>query len=397
MVRVRCTVLSGITVAAFAAACVPIAWVADEPGGDHVSRHGHLDRVHLLTGTLRAVDSEVISVPRTQQRRVTIQWLVEDGAEVAEGDLLVEFDNTLFTTTLEEKQTAVISARRSLEQALAQAEAGLIEADIALRQARINVKKAEFDSQIPSGLRSEYDDQQAELNLERARSAMEKADADRVAAIAAGTADTAIARETLANAEKELAEAESSIRKLRIVAPRDGLAIVARHPWEDRRHQIGDTLWMGLPVVELPKLDHMRVEAFLSDVDDGAVEVGTRVRCVLDAAPEMAFEGTVTAVSSAARTLRHDSLRRFFEVSVALDRADRDVMRPGMSVRVEVPQPSAEDAVIVPRSAIVFGEDSSAVRLADGSVQPITLGPCAGLECAVLEGLDAGVRLEAGP
>jgi HlyD family secretion protein len=394
MIRVLFVVFAGIILATAAMGCAPSAPASDATADDLVSRLGRLESVHLLTGTLRAVQSEVITVPRTQQRRVTIQWLVEDGAEVSEGDLLVEFDNTLFTTNLEEKETAVISARRSLDQALAQADAGLIESEIALRQARINLQKAELDSRVPTGLRSEYEDQQATLALERARSALAKAEADQQAAVAAGTAETAIARENLATAEKELDEAEASIEKLRINAPDDGLALVSVHPWEGRRHQVGDTLWMGLPVVEMPILDRMRVEAFLSDVDDGLVSVGDPVRCVLDATPEREFFGTIDSISSAARTLRFDSLRRFFEVSIVLHEADPDVMRPGMSVRVEVPLTFGEEAVIVPRATVVHDGEIPGVRLAGGTIRTVTLGPCSVRECAIENGLEAGIRLE---
>ena len=43
------------------------------------------------------------------------------------------------------------------------------------------------------------------------------------------------------------------------------------HPWEGRKLQEGDTVWVGMTVASLPDLDSMIVEASLSDVDDGRI------------------------------------------------------------------------------------------------------------------------------
>lgn len=360
-----------------------------------VSWRGTLAPVVLMTGTLQAVSSDEMKVPRTSQRRVTIQRLVDDGAEVREGDLLVEFDNTNFATELEEKRTAVIRAEQALAEAVAQAEAAMIEAQVAVRRAEIGLEKARLDATVPDGLRSDLEDQEARLAVERAKTALDKAEADLVAARSAKTSDVGIARENLASARSDLAEAEEGIERFRITAPRDGLAIVSSHPWEQRRYEVGDTLWAGLPVVELPHLEVMRVEAFLPDVDDGLVAEGDLARCILDAYPDRVHQGRVTGVSSAARALSRDSLRRFFEVAVELDASDPEIMRPGMSVRVEIPRPVFEDAVLVPRAALVLAGDHPKVRVAGGRLREVTLGPCTNHACVVTRGLEAGVALEA--
>src|SRR5690606_4885691 len=142
------------------------------------------------------------------------------------------------------------------------------------------------------------------------------------------------------------------IAALSLKAPRAGIAIVRDHPWEGRELVAGDTVQPGWEVVELPEMSAMRVLAYLSDVDDGAVTPGARVLCRLDAYPDAPFEGTVEEITAVAHEVAQQSLRRAFHVRVALERTDPERMRPGMSVQVEVPGPRVSGALLAPRAGL---------------------------------------------
>ena len=88
----------------------------------------------------------------------------------------------------------------------------------------------------------------------------------------------------------------------------------------------------------------MKVVAQLSDVDDGRIAVGMRVRCTLDTYPDRVFEGEVVSISPIAKEENNRSLRRFFQVEVLLVESAPERMRPGMSVKVEVLVPPREPA-----------------------------------------------------
>jgi multidrug resistance efflux pump len=100
--------------------------------------------------------------------------------------------------------------------------------------------------------------------------------------------------------------------------------------------QSGDNVWVNFPLMRLPDLSTLEVHAWLSDVDDGGVEPGTRVLTYLDAYPEIAFPGTIQNVSPVAREMSRQSLRRSFAVGVSFDQVDVKRMLPGMSVRIEL-------------------------------------------------------------
>jgi len=169
---------------------------------------------------------------------------------------------------------------------------------------------------------------------------------------------------------------------------------VGEHPWEGRKIQLGDSVWVGMKIAEVPDLTSMRVRAWLSDVDDGEIEVGMPATCTIDAYPDRSVPGRVAEIGVVAQEGRgQNATRRYFDVLIELERADPEIMRPGMSVKVEVEAERRADVVLVPRTSLALDAQGAHVVLADGATQPIELGACSATACEVRSGLGAGVRL----
>jgi multidrug efflux pump subunit AcrA (membrane-fusion protein) len=81
-----------------------------------------------------------------------------------------------------------------------------------------------------------------------------------------------------------------------------------------------------------------------------------------------------------------------FPVRISLDRTD-PLMRPGLSVRVEVVRGTWEKALSVPRGAVRFEKDGPVVRRAGGDATKVTLRACTPVECVVESGLAEGDRV----
>jgi multidrug resistance efflux pump len=197
----------------------------------------------------------------------------------------------------------------------------------------------------------------------------------------------------LAKSRREIKAAEEAIAALVLTAPRAGIVLSAEHPWEGRRIHEGDNVWIGLPVMSLPDLSSLVVDAALSDVDDGRVRAGMAAVCTLDTYPGIAFPGRVAEVSPVARESARSSLLRTFKVRLRLDRVDTVRMRPGMSVKVEILGPEAKEAVLAPRAGLDLAADPPRARLAAGGFVPVRLGACDALDCVALSGLAPGTRL----
>src|SRR4051812_25213235 len=64
----------------------------------------------ILSGELAAARGETLNVPRTNAFQLTIRWLAEDGVAVKAGDPVVAFDNSQFSSDLEEKRLGASQA-----------------------------------------------------------------------------------------------------------------------------------------------------------------------------------------------------------------------------------------------------------------------------------------------
>jgi HlyD family secretion protein len=346
-------------------------------------RRGTLAPRLLLTGELTAVKAEVLAVPDTPTFQLTIRWIAEDGTKVTAGQPVVSFDNSNFVSQLEEKRRTEIEARSELLRLTAEGERTVEEKRFTVEQKRADLDKATTAAAVPVELVPRRDYQDSQLKKMQAEAELAKAEEDLKLARQGSAADIAVQRVALEKAAREIRIAEGAVDKLTLRAPRAGIVLAALHPWEGRKVQEGDSVWIGMVVATLPELSSMEVQAALSDVDDGKVTAGMAAACVLDAYPGESFRARVVAVSPVAREADRNPLLRYFPVRLQLLRGDPLRMRPGMSVRVEVEPPAARDAVVVPRAALDLAASPPRALLAAGGSVPVRLGPCDAFDCAV--------------
>ena len=306
---------------------------------------------------------------------------------------MVEFDNSQFASELEEKRLNASNADSDLDRVQAETRTTMAEKQFEVDKALSEVEKARIAADIPKDLLSLREYQERQIALKRAETALIKA-RDEMAAQKKGTStDVQVQKISLEKSQRQIRNAEESIAALTLRAPRNGMVLVGDHPWEGRKLQEGDSVWVGMTVASLPELDSMMVEANLSDVDDGRIAPGMEVVCSLDAFPDRTFRGRVVDISPVARESRRSPLLRAFPVRIALDQADPQRMRPGMSVRAEVLGRQRKDVLLVPRAALDFAGNKTRVLLAGGGSSEVRLGPCGAQECVVESGVKEGTRL----
>lgn len=358
-----------------------------------VVARGSLEERVLLTGALDAADSVELSVPRTDAWQLSIRWIGKDGEKVAEGERLMEFDNSQVAQQLLELEQGVIRAGNELIAQESRDAVEVADKELEVERQRIEVAKAELDAAIPRHLIASRQWQDYQLALERARTAHASAvDALRSAEKAARSEQT-VKRIDYEKAVRRYDLAQEQIDALILKAPQAGVLVVADHPWFGRRLQVGDMVRPGFTAVKVSSGATMVVKAALSDVDDGRIAPGMDATCVLDAYPDRPFTGTIGRVSEIAREPDERSTRRFFEVIIELDQTDPEVMRPGMSARVEVHARAEDDAVVAPRAGLVLGGEQPRARIAGGEDRAIEIGFCTAQACTVTAGLEPGERL----
>jgi multidrug resistance efflux pump len=363
------------------------------PAGELRVHRGNFTNDLVLSGEVEAARGESLVVPTLPSWQTAIKWIAEDGATVKGGEPAVELDNSALTADLETKRQALTQALQELQQREAEWSADLEQKQLDSDKRKSELEKAKLEVLVPRELISTKVYEEKQTALRRTSVESDKA----IDLLASKRTSIAAERRNLelriAKARRDITTAEVAIDELVLRAPRDGIIVVRDIPWEGRKLQIGDTVFIGMQIAMLPDLDSLRVHAGLADVDDGKIAPGLPVTITLDAFPNVAFTGKIAAISAVAQESRRQSLRRQFEVLIALDRLDPARMRPGLSARVVVRRETQPRALLAPRAAIDFSGKTPRAKLASGDAKDVKLGPCNAQECIVIDGLEEGMAL----
>jgi HlyD family secretion protein len=278
-----------------------------------------------------------------------------------------------------------------------EARAAATEADkeMEVERKRAELYKAKVEASVPADLYPRRMYQEKQMALHQKQDALAKAEDELRAHRRASRLEKTVKTVALNRAERELADLNARLEELVLRAPRDGLVqlgINRREPTQ-RKYLVGDQAFPGFVIASMPDLTAMQVRARLPDVDDGAVREGMRADCVLDAFPDKTWKCSVQQVSPVARAEGREATRRFFDVVLKLEHSAPSLMRPGMSVRIEVVRRRVEDALLVPRVAVRAVPGKAEVRTSGGQAQTVDVEWCTELACVVRGGVLEGTKL----
>jgi HlyD family secretion protein len=323
------------------------------------------------TGTLKAVKATPIVVPVESGRSQKVAALARDGSLLKAGDLVVEFDPWDADREAADGKADLSAAQAKIEKT--QADGGKtarslrLDRDVAKEQLsraqtflltddRLFSRNAVIESALDRDLFAKKADV-AERKLSRngRLSAAERA---------LGEIEAGKARTSIANAEK-------SLRALRIVAPHDGLLLLERK-WTGEPPFVGDSLWPGQKVAEIPDLSNLEAKVFVLEADAAGLKPGLAVRLAIEGRPGVEFAASVVRVDALAKPRDRQSPVKYFETVLALEKPDPSFMRPGERVRAVIKLEEAEGVVAIPRGAL-FEKDGRRVvyRHENGGFVPV--------------------------
>jgi len=185
-----------------------------------------------------------------------------------------------------------------------------------------------------------------------------------------------------------------------LAAPRDGTVIYATD-WRGEKRKVGDSVWRGRPIVEIPDLSTMFGAGEVDEPDAGRVALGQPVRLRLDAHPDDEFTGRIARIAKAVGRQTPKNPLKVLQVEVRLDRTDRARMRPGMRFRGVIERERIRGAVLLPLEAVVTaGGRTFVLRHGLGSTTrvPVETGARNSRFVQIVRGLSPGdsVRLSSG-
>ncbi len=197
------------------------------------------------------------------------------------------------------------------------------------------------------------------------------------------TQEIEMARAQVAQAQAAVAFARLQLANATITAPFAG---TVTHRFVDPGQLVTVAPGGGM-VVTVAQIDTVNVNLDVSETDLARVKPGQVVALHMDAYPDRSFAGMVREVGLAA-----DPRVRVFKVKVAVPNADH-VLKPGMFARGEITVGRHEQALVIPRDAVVSDTGQPSVFVADAGkarIRKVRLGVMSGPIVEVLEGLAKG-------
>ena len=129
---------------------------------------------------------------------------------------------------------------------------------------------------------------------------------------------------------------------------------------EQRKPQVGDQVWANQPLLILPDVSKMTVEARVRETDVHRVAQSQKVQIRVAAYPDLRLTGRVTLVGTLAQEDFARRSAKYFGITVEINERDEH-LRPGMTATVEIQVERKEQALFVPIQAVFDREGKRVV------------------------------------
>lgn len=355
------------------------------------------------TGVLRATSTQDFGTPPAfgQYWQFQVVNLTAEGRQVKPGDEIIRFDAQRVREDLQKFQTELDQANKELERTRVQVDLELQELNTKLATAQNSFDKIKLkqrdDPATDPPMKVEEDRlaaEQARLEVEALKERIEWNKKSSQATIQIITSKKA-------RAENKVAEINKGIEKFTVKSDREGV-VIHKNKWNGERYQVGENVWAGEPLVQIPNLNTLIAEAYVPEVDLARIKTGQRVEITIDAFPGKSYSGVVKTIGKLVRPKSWDIPNKILDVEIALDQLDVKLMRPAMSLKARIETGSIADCLAIPlkaaRSTGKGGDGGAAalVKVKTGQgweERRVTLGESNGVEVIVTEGLKAGDRV----
>lgn len=297
-------------------------------------------RVIRATGVVQAVRGITVQVPQIagQSGRLTLTRICPNGARIAEGDVVAEFDRTQTSDEARNLQAKFEDLQHQIEHKKAQNRSETAKRLQERREAEAELARAAL--QLRKGpVLSEIDRQKAEV---RHKAALRNLESLSKSHVLREKSEAAALRVVELQSERQkvgLDRANSSLERLLVRAPIGGMAALD-NIWRSGTigpAQEGDQVYAGQAILRIFDPAHMVVLASVNQADGAALREGTIARIRLDAYPDVIFRGHLEFSSPVASSALNTPIRTF-PARFRLDSADPRLL-PDLAAAVEVVVP----------------------------------------------------------
>ncbi|MCC8174416.1 MAG: efflux RND transporter periplasmic adaptor subunit [Odoribacter sp.] len=289
----------------------------------------------IETGELAAENVRAFVLPRYGRywSEMRITGILDHGTIVQAGDSIIEVDGSEIKRFIIEKESELETEMASLQKLIVNQDNTLneFESNIKTQIASFNLKKIELEASVFESPRArrikELEFKQAEITLEKEKKKLEY---NKI--ILAN--DYRIQEIRVERIVREIQSAYDILPSLTIRTPLSGVFQIAWNWRTESLVKVGDNLYAGNRIANVPELTWMKVKTYINETDFLKIKEGQKVAVRLDASPELVFDGEITYIGKACFPRERNSRQKVFDVEVKILQSD-ERLKPGMTVSCE--------------------------------------------------------------
>jgi len=317
------------------------------------ARQGDFSVIVRCRGELKAKRSVQITAP-VNVPSLRIVWQAPAGSAVKEGDPVVRFDPSSTQQQLQEKEAALKQAQATLDQAVADARITAEQDQRDLSTSKYDVEKARLEAskaEIVSALQGE--ESRIDLGLAEQKLRVQEATVNLHAT--SDSAKTASLTRQRDQAQTEVDLTNHRLSQMELKTPLSGVVMYMQNysqGWTNAKpFQVGDQVWPGGVVAEIPDLATLEMEGKVEEIDRGRIEVGMETRVHIDSLPELTMPADLAGISPLTEQSfewpRTSSFRAYGHI-----RQPDPRLRPAMNGNMDVIVNRIPNAISVPAKAL---------------------------------------------
>ncbi|MEN3333495.1 MAG: hypothetical protein V7641_2860 [Blastocatellia bacterium] len=329
-----------------------------------------MERAVTVSGTLAAQDQATVSAKVPGR----VQTLAVDlGSVVRKGQLIAQLEQQDYNLRLQQAEAALAQVRARVglspdgkdEQVDAEKTASVRQARALLDDAKLKLERAK--SLLEKGViaQAQLDTAEADYKvaLSRYQDSIEEI-RNRQALVVQRRSELEIARQQLTDSS--------------ITAPFDGVV-------QEKRTSVGEYLAAGTPIVNLVRMDPLRLRAEVPEREAHNVKQGQQVRVTVEGDTNV-YTGIIARLSP---SITEQNRMLIVEAEVR----NNGRLRPGSFARADIVADARSLSPAVPANAVVsFAGIDKVITIQDGKAleKPVTVGRRAGDWIEVLSGVKTG-------
>lgn len=311
------------------------------------------------TGELEAKNSVKILGPTRLREfeiwQVVIQNIVDEGTVVKKGDWVATLDKSTFQTKfvakqieLEKENAKYIQTQLDTTLVLREARDQLVNLRYAVEEKRIVLEQSKYEP--PATIK------QAQIDVEKANREFEQASENYKIKQRQNVEKMREQSAAFRKVQGEFGNMTTVMEAFTISAPEPGMVIYTKG-WDGKPIKAGSQIQMWDPTVAtLPDLTKMMSKTYVNEVDVRKVLPGQKVEVGLDAYPDKKLTGVVARVANVGEQ-RPNSDAKVFEVAVEIDGTD-PTLRPSMTTSNKIIAKQIDQALFIPLESLHSYADS---------------------------------------